>query len=110
MTKDEARQLAYEKLVKEYDEFIKGVKQCDVDTVISMTYEIELKKKVIHVIALSDYNKQKYDLIIDSAITLEELYTGWISSTEKNVKIYVEHALKYKLEEEILKKEARDYP
>lgn len=110
MTKDEAKNLAYKRLVDEYEEFIEEVKKNDVETILTMTREIELKRKIIRVFALSNYSRQKYELVLNTANMLDELYMGWLQSTEKSVKTFVERALKYWLEKEQLLIEGRDYP
>ena len=74
----------YEKVKKEYTEFIDNMRKQDADYLIRVAYEIVWKENIYQYIESESpcLSKEQYIALLSAPNTLHELYCDWLSSSE----------------------------
>lgn len=76
------REKLYEKITKEFENYIKDLKTKDVDYIIDRSYETAIKEEMIYCFDPNSryFSDEQIKILNKSSSPLNELYSDWISN------------------------------
>ena len=82
LLEDCMREKLYEKITKEFENYVKDLKTKDVDYIIDRTYETAIKEEMIYCFEPNSryFSDEQIKILNKSSSPLNELYSDWISN------------------------------